>query len=84
MPIYKKSGFFIKSSNFTCSPSMNYLPSLATVKAPHMRRLVPLIFILTITLPAFVRAQTVATNPVGFNTVTVNINTTRALALPFN
>jgi len=48
-----------------------------------MRRLVPLIFILTIALPAFVRAQ-VATNPVGFSSITVNANTIKALALPFN
>jgi len=36
------------------------------------------------TLPAFVNAQSVTTPPVGFNSVTVNANTIRALALPFN
>ena len=62
---------------------MEFLTSGAP-KAPRMRRLVPLLFILTISLPAFIRAQSVTTNPVGFSSVTVNANTTRALALPFN
>jgi uncharacterized protein (TIGR02597 family) len=84
MHIYKKSEFFIKNSNFACSPSMNSLPSTSPVKPTSMRRFVPLLFILTIALPAFVNAQSVTSNPVGFNTVTVNINTTRALSLPFN
>ena len=63
---------------------MKSLTSPAIATAPHMRRLVPLSFILTIALPAFVNAQSVTTPPVGFNTITVNANTIRALGLPFN
>ncbi len=81
MHIYKKSEIFIKNSKFACSPSMDFL---RFPPAPHMRRLVPLSFILTIALAGFVNAQSVTTAPVGFNTITVSINTTRALSLPFN
>src|SRR4051794_10247273 len=71
MHIYKKSGFFIKNSNFACSPSTNFLGFHSPVKAPHMRRLIPLLFILTMAVPAFVTAQSVTTIPVGFATITV-------------
>jgi uncharacterized protein (TIGR02597 family) len=63
---------FIKNSNFPCSLQPNCLPS-TSLRTPKMRRIVSLIC--TVALLAFTslgQAQSVATDPVGFNNLTIN------------
>src|SRR5450432_4755133 len=77
------SEIFIKSSNFPCSPAANLITS-APLRTPHMRRILPLIC--TVALLAFASlglAQSVATDPVGFTTISCLASSDTYLGVPF-